>query len=140
LLWHFSLFALAANENSKTVKSSYIVSDSLKKMPSAAKLRKAKKDLNKVLPKGVSNAIVNTMKGAASGDFFYSPKDMIKMNYEIEKEEITNDFKSESFDSASDKREARREMKEDLKKLKKGYKKELKENREDETEMKAAFK
>ena len=44
-----------------------------------------KKEMIKVLSKGMSDAIVNTINGAKTLDFSACPKEMIKMNYEIER-------------------------------------------------------
>jgi len=82
----------------------------------------------KVLSKGMSDAIVNTINGAKTLDFSASPKEMIKMNYEIEREELLTEFKNDSFHSAEEKYEFRKEMKENLKELKLDYKKALIEN------------
>jgi N-acyl-D-aspartate/D-glutamate deacylase len=138
LLLPFS--ALLTNENPEVFPSSYAVSDTTKRSPTAAELKKMKKDLDKSLPKGMSDAIMNTVKNGKDMDFSGSSEAMAKMNYAIEKEEIINDFKDDSFDSAKDKREARKEMKEDLKKLKQDYKKELRESRQEMKEMKAELK
>ncbi|RZL15607.1 MAG: hypothetical protein EOO89_12780 [Pedobacter sp.] len=128
---------LISNPTTPIVDETYAVIDTIKKSPTAAELKKMKKDLDKALPKGLSNAIANTIKDATSEDYSASPETMVKLNYEIEKEEIIKDFKEDSYRSAKDKREAKKEMKEDLKKLKQDYEKELKELIQDQREMEA---
>ena len=128
---------LISNPTTPIVDETYAVIDTIKKSPTAAELKKMKKDLDKALPKGLSNAIANTIKDATSEDYSASPEAMVKLNYEIEKEEIIKDFKEDSYRSAKDKREAKKEMKEDLKKLKQDYEKELKELIQDQREMEA---
>ncbi|WP_256004042.1 hypothetical protein [Pedobacter deserti] len=51
---------------------------------------------------------------------------LAKMSYELERQNLIREFKSETFDSAKEKRQARRELKEDLRELKKDYEEELK--------------
>lgn len=84
--------------------------------------------------------ILKTTTGVLKGDLSDIPGAMIKMSYDLEREEIIKDFKSDTFDNAKDRREARKEMKEDLKELKKDYKKELKEHHKDQKEMEAYLK
>lgn len=59
-----------------------------------------------------------------------------KADYEAERKEIIDDFKKESFDDASERREARREMKEDLRELKRDFKEEQKERKLERRENK----
>lgn len=134
-------FSTLINNPTPTIlEEKHALTDTIKKSPSAAELKKMKKDLDKALPRGLSNAIANTVKDATSEDYSASPEAMVKLNYEIEKEEIIKDFKEDSYHTGRDKREARKEMKEDLKKLKQDYKKELKEFRQDQKEMEADLK
>lgn len=131
---------LISSQTPTTVEETQVVTDTLKKSPTPAELKKMKKDLDKALPKGISKAVANTIKNATSEDYSASPEAMVKLNYEIEKEEVFKDFNEDSYTTAKDKREARKEMKEDLKKLKQDYKKELKELRQDQKEMEADIK
>lgn len=114
--------------------------DTVKKVPTSAELKKMKKDLNKSLPKGMSAMVVNMVKDAGEMDLDDSPVAMTKLNYAIERDEILNDFKNDSFDNLKEKREARKEMLKDLRELKKDYKKELRESREELREIKAELK
>jgi hypothetical protein len=131
---------LISKSNPSTSSISYATIDTVKKAPTSAELKKVKKDLNKSLPKGMSDMVVNMVKDAGDMDLDDSPVAMTKMNYVIEREEILNDFKNDSFDNLKEKREARKEMLKDLRELKKDYKKELRESREELREIKAELK
>jgi len=131
---------LISKSNPSTSSPIYAQIDTVKKVPTSAELKKMKKDLNKSLPKGMSAMVVNMVKDAGEMDFDDSPVAMTKMNYVIEREEILNDFKNDSFDNLKEKREARKEMLKDLRELKKDYKKELRESRDELREIKAELK
>jgi F0F1-type ATP synthase membrane subunit b/b' len=131
---------LISKSNPSVPKTIYAASDTVKKAPTSAEMKKMKKDLNKSLPKGMSDMVVNMVKDAGEMDLDESPVAMTKMNYVIEREEILNDFKNDSFDNLKEKREARKEMLKDLRELKKDYKKELRESREELREIKAELK
>ena len=130
---------LVASQHPTTVYKGNIVTDTTKKSLLAKDLKQMKKDLKEV-PEGDSKMILKTTTGVLKGDLSDIPGAMIKMSYDLDREEIIKDFKSDTFDNAKDRREARKEMKEDLKELKKDYKKELKEHHKDQKEMEAYLK
>lgn len=131
---------LLANQRSNQTAYVYSVTDTAKKTMSAKEIKQMKKAMKKIVPKEMSDIITKTAAEGQVPDLTQMQTSMTEMTYKLEREEIINDFKNESFDNGKERREAKKEMKEDLKKLKEDYKKELKERRREEKEIKAQFK
>ncbi|MBB4108753.1 hypothetical protein [Pedobacter zeae] len=141
-----SLSAIASRPQSfsKTFSSKSSVIDSTKKM-SAKEWKEIEKQLKNTMPKQMAATMLKQLKEAeklgkstsvdnqkALGNIMKDLTDNSdRMNYEIEKKEIIDDFKQEEFDSRTEKREARKEMRQELRDLKKEYKKDQKEKKKD---------
>ncbi|GGH08137.1 hypothetical protein GCM10007422_25510 [Pedobacter zeae] len=112
---------------------------------SAKEWKEIEKQLKNTMPKQMAATMLKQLKEAeklgkstsvdnqkALGNIMKDLTDNSdRMNYEIEKKEIIDDFKQEEFDSRTEKREARKEMRQELRDLKKEYKKDQKEKKKD---------
>ncbi|MFD2584726.1 hypothetical protein ACFSR6_19685 [Pedobacter vanadiisoli] len=141
-----SLSAIASRPRSisKTFLSKSSVTDSTKKM-SAKEWKEIEKQLKNTMPKQMAATMLKQLKeaeklgkstlannqNALSSMMNGLTDNTDRMNYEIEKKEIIDDFKQEEFDSRAEKREARKEMRKELRDLKKEYKKDQKEKKKD---------
>jgi len=131
--------------------------DSVKKTLTAKEFKKMKKQIKKSMPKELANVAIKELEilnpakqelkpttSSYSGDIDKYTYEMdlssLKLDYQLEKQEIIDNFKGDIYDSASDKREARKEMKEDLKELKEDFKRDLKELKKELKENKRETK
>ncbi|WP_214226053.1 hypothetical protein [Pedobacter sp. B4-66] len=136
ILFLFPCMQLFATQNQPT--------DSVKKTLTAKEFKEMKKQIKKSMPKELANMAIKELEilnpskrnltltaSPYSGDMDKYTYDMdlssLKLDYQLEKQEIIDNFKNDIYDSASDKREARKEMKEDLKELKEDFQRDLKE-------------
>ncbi|WP_039866553.1 hypothetical protein [Pedobacter sp. BAL39] len=139
------------------------LSDTTKKAMSAKDWKKMEKEIKKSMPKDMAKIMIKQLKSvdpnkmgdfkvksgnAALTNYDLSSSDMEeafdKSEYREERKDIIDDFKSESFDSGSERREARKEMKQELRELRKEFKREQKdtkkESKQDQREMKRDLK
>lgn len=117
--------------------------DTIKKNLSAKEFKEMKRQIKKSMPKELASMAIKELEilnptkqdlkpatSSYSGDIDRYTYDVdlssLKLDYQLEKQEIINSFKNDIYDSAYDKREARKEMKEDLKELKEDFKRDLK--------------
>ena len=111
-------------------------------------------ELKKALPKSMVKTMMKQLKSAEAAGKSGNPTDQRavanliakgmldhadELDYELERKEIIDDFKSGEYDTAAEKREARKEMKEDLKELKKEYKEDLKRKKREKKEIDTHF-
>jgi len=136
ILFLFPCMQLFASQNQPT--------DSVKKTLTAKEFKEMKKQIKKSMPKELANMAIKQLEildpakqnlkptaSSYSGDIDKYTHDMdlsaLKLDYQLEKHEIIDNFKGDIYDSASDKRAAKKEMKEDLKELKEDFKRDLKD-------------
>ncbi|WP_449435409.1 hypothetical protein [Pedobacter steynii] len=119
------------------------LTDTIKKTLSVKEFKEMKKQIKKSMPKEMANIAIKELEilnpakqdlkltvSSYSGDIDKYTYDMdlssLKLDYQLEKREIIDNFKDDIYDSSSDKREAKKEMRKDLKELKKDFKRILK--------------
>jgi hypothetical protein len=133
LLFSGSAFALPSSAHAA-------LTDTTRKTLTAKETRQLKKTMKNVVPKEVSDMVLKTVSGGTVTDVEDMPSSMAKMSYAIERNELIREFKSDTFDSAKEKREAKKELKRELRELKKEYKQELKESKQELKESKQELK
>ncbi|MBC8987895.1 hypothetical protein H9X96_19230 [Pedobacter sp. N36a] len=123
-----------------TIDASIPAVDTIKKEPSAKEWAKMERQLKKQMPKDLAKIMIQQMRSVMPGngglidaaslskfavesEAFSTEMDaaLDKSDYELERKEIIEVFKSMEFDNASDRSVARKEMKQDLKRLKEVY-------------------
>ncbi len=132
------------------------LTDTIKKTLSVKEFKEMKKQIKKSMPKEMANIAIKELEilnpakqdlkltvSSYSGDIDKYTYDMdlssLKLDYQLEKQEIIDNFKDDIYDSSSDKREAKKEMRKDLKELKKDFKKDLKELKKERKETKRDY-
>lgn len=130
----------AVKSNSATIDAFVPTLDTVKKEFSAKEWAKMERQLKKQMPKDLAKIMIQQMKSVMPGngglidaaslskfaiqsEAFSTEMDasLDKSDYELERKEIIEVFKSMEFEHASDRRVARNEMKQDLKRLKEAY-------------------
>lgn len=147
-------FSLKSPTNCKTVLQITTPIDSSTKKMSRQDWKNVEIELKKTLPKNMAKTIMKQLKLAETMDKSggVTDKQAIanliakgiadhadELDYELERKEIIDDFKSGEYDTAAKKREARKEMKEALKELKKEYKADLKRKKREKKEIDTHF-
>lgn len=140
-----------ASENSPkplfTVNQQAIsITDSVKKTISAKDLKALEKQIKKSMPKEMAKVMIAQLKNLdpeklktldvnqLQFDAGKMDEAAEEMDYKIERQEIIDEFKNDTYDNGADRREARRQMKEDLKELRKDFKEEQKERKKERKE------
>lgn len=130
----------AVKSNSSTIDAFIPTLDTVKKEFSVKEWAKMERQLKKQMPKDLAKIMIKQMKSVMPGngglidaaslskfamqsEAFSTEMDasLDKSDYELERKEIIEVFKSIEFEHASDRRAARNEMKQDLKRLKEAY-------------------
>lgn len=155
--------ALFANESTSSRSLSQqqqsLAIDTTSKAPSAKEWKEIEKQIKKTMPKEIADAMIKQMRAldpsklaeltskgkgeiAFDLDMMSDQLDIAadKQDYEEERKRLLEDFKNETFDDASEKREARREMKEELKELKSEFREEERERRQERKEHQREIK
>ncbi|HKG06099.1 MAG TPA: hypothetical protein VKB19_06575 [Pedobacter sp.] len=114
--------------------------DTVKKAPTAKEIKQMKKAMKNVVPKEMADMVTDALTLGKNPDLSGLQSSMTKMNYELERNLIIEEFKNDTFSSAAKKRKARKEMNKELKELKQEYKQELKESKREDKEMEAELK
>ncbi|WP_222536238.1 hypothetical protein [Pedobacter polysacchareus] len=146
LLPFSQLYAVESHPNANVKSKLSIIDasiptvDTAKKEPSAKEWAKMERQLKKQMPKDLAKIMVKQMRSVMPGngglidaasmskfaiqsEAFSTEMDasLDKSDYELERKEIIEVFKSIEFENASDRKAARKEMKQDLQRLKEAY-------------------